>query len=381
MPTPFDPPLRALIRYLGWYLRAAAALPAGQRGLRLRRAAFLLVFPLFLAVQLVHWIFLLLDELLFPQYRRQPVRQPVFILGVPRSGTTFLHRQLASDAALGTPTTWEVVFAPSICQRRLIHLLSALDRRLGGPVARLLGRALMHGQGSFASIHSVELAAAEEDYLALLPLGACFLLLMAFPTERALLRLGAFRDMPQAQREALLDSYHALLQRHCYCHPGRRLLSKNAAFAEWPQALLSRYPDACFILCVRPPEAALASQLASLESARFLFALDSDGTQTRYTFTHLFARFFANLREFQRSCPPPQLAVVAQPRLRRHTAQVVQQLSAQLGLQPALPEPGAGGSDGLPAHRYPQLPLPLRSSCLLEEMRSDYRDLLAAATA
>lgn len=43
------------------------------------------------------WTFLwYLDELLYPEYRKVQVK-PVFIIGQPRSGTTFLHRTLADD--------------------------------------------------------------------------------------------------------------------------------------------------------------------------------------------------------------------------------------------------------------------------------------------
>ncbi|MGH3562828.1 MAG: hypothetical protein ACRDTN_13790, partial [Mycobacterium sp.] len=33
-----------------------------------------------------------LDELVYPRYRKQALDRPVFIVGNPRSGTTFLHR-------------------------------------------------------------------------------------------------------------------------------------------------------------------------------------------------------------------------------------------------------------------------------------------------
>ena len=37
-----------------------------------------------------------IDEILYPKYQQQKIR-PVFIIGQPRSGTTFLHRTLAND--------------------------------------------------------------------------------------------------------------------------------------------------------------------------------------------------------------------------------------------------------------------------------------------
>jgi hypothetical protein len=42
-----------------------------------------------------------LDRIAFPGYRQQPIDRPIFIVGNPRSGTTFLHRLLlgAGDTA------------------------------------------------------------------------------------------------------------------------------------------------------------------------------------------------------------------------------------------------------------------------------------------
>ena len=40
---------------------------------------------------------------------RQPIERPVFITGLPRSGTTFLHRMLLEDPANRAPLVWETI--------------------------------------------------------------------------------------------------------------------------------------------------------------------------------------------------------------------------------------------------------------------------------
>ncbi|HZY60423.1 MAG TPA: sulfotransferase [Candidatus Binataceae bacterium] len=40
----------------------------------------------------------------------EPVRQPIFILGLPRSGTTFLHNLMAQDPANLVPRCWETIY-------------------------------------------------------------------------------------------------------------------------------------------------------------------------------------------------------------------------------------------------------------------------------
>jgi hypothetical protein len=47
-----------------------------------------------------------------PDMSTTPIRQPVFITGLPRSGTTFLHRLMLTDPVNRAPTVWETI-APS----------------------------------------------------------------------------------------------------------------------------------------------------------------------------------------------------------------------------------------------------------------------------
>ena len=49
------------------------------------------------------------DRELYPAVARQEIRQPLFIVGLPRSGTTLLHMLLAADPEHRAPLTWEVM--------------------------------------------------------------------------------------------------------------------------------------------------------------------------------------------------------------------------------------------------------------------------------
>ena len=42
--------------------------------------------------QVISAITLGLDYVFYPSHRKQPIDRPIFIIGNPRSGTTFLHR-------------------------------------------------------------------------------------------------------------------------------------------------------------------------------------------------------------------------------------------------------------------------------------------------
>ena len=341
--------------------------------LRPRRLLFLLLFPFFLLLQLVHWLALALDELLYPDYRRQRVAAPVFITGIPRSGTTYLHRLLAAGGAFTTVRTWEAVLAPAICQRRLLRALARLDRRLGAPLHRALDGVIARSSGDFASVHAVSLQDAEEDYLCLLPAAGCFLLLMAFPFDRELEQLGNLAELPPRRRRALLAFYHRIIQRHCYSDPGKRFLSKNAAFASWPAYLAERYPDASFLLCVRRPSTALASQLSALAPARRLFGTDPGGEHTTVRFRRLYAAFLASLAAFA-AARPDRVRVIEQGDLRQAPAAVSQGLARWL----AIPPPPLPLADPAGAHRYQAAAFGLAPDAVDEELGAPYSALLAS---
>lgn len=297
------------------------------------RLLVLAVFPAFLALQLIHGVCLLLDHLLFPAFRRVELRRPVFVLGVPRSGTTFLHRELARDTEFTAPRTWEVVLAPALCQRYLLAGLARVDGALNRPCGRALAWLVSRAAGGLDPVHAIGLSAAEEDYLALLPAGGCFFLHMLFPHARPFLDLAALERLPAARRRRLLDHYHGLMQRQVYFHGHRQLLSKNAAFAGWTRELCARYPDACIILCIREPGTALKSQLTSLASARRLFATYPGDEDLQRTFLRLFDDWWRTLDSCSRALDPVPL-VVEQEWLRGHTGAVVNLVYQQLEREP-----------------------------------------------
>src|ERR1700758_408991 len=48
------------------------------------------------------------DRQLYPDITRQEIREPLFIVGLPRSGTSVLHRLLSADPEHRSPLMWEV---------------------------------------------------------------------------------------------------------------------------------------------------------------------------------------------------------------------------------------------------------------------------------
>ena len=291
----------------------------------------LALLPLFAAY---HWLGLLLDEILFRGYRRVPVRAPLFVLGVPRSGTTALHHALASDTRLTTWRTWECLFATSVTWRWCWHGMGRLDRLLGGPGRRGLQRLEALLLGRIRSVHAIALDSPEEDYLALMPALGCFVLIVLGPDAAALWRLGRFdRDLPAAQRAGLMRMYHRAVQRHLYFHGSdRQFLAKNASFTPAVASLLETFPDARILACVRAPDGALASQLNALDPT--LRALHGDYRRTvlreRFiaTFDYHYRHLFAVLARQPRGCA----VLIPSRALDRDLASTITHALRELGL-------------------------------------------------
>ena len=68
-----------------------------------------------------------------PAVERQEITAPVFIVGLPRTGTTHLHGMISQDPANRAPFTWEVMYpaAPVATQRDIDRARTQTDARLG----------------------------------------------------------------------------------------------------------------------------------------------------------------------------------------------------------------------------------------------------------
>lgn len=307
----------------------------GGKGLSWRRALVMMAFlPVFGLLQGLHWLGFLFDEIFFRGYRKVSVSQPLLVLGPPRSGTTLLHRVLAQDPQFTTFTTWECLFAPSVTQRRFWLALGGLDRLAGRPLGRLLGwleRRVMRG---LDAIHATRLDAPEEDYLILLPLMACFILVLPFPFAEPLWRMGFFdRAMGAKEKERLLDYYRCCWQRHLYVHgPDKRLLSKNASFGPWVGSLLTAFPDARILCCMRDPLETVPSQLSSIRSGIQLF--DSSGGRAALPkrMIEVLVFHYENLLQVLESLPPHRRLFLPMENLRSNLGREIGAAYGQLGI-------------------------------------------------
>jgi hypothetical protein len=311
------------------------AIDAGSAWPGVRRRLVMLGFLPFLALVIaIHWVGFLLDEIFFRGYRRVEIREPLFVLGVPRSGTTNLHRALARDTQFTTFSTWESLFALSVSARKFWLGLARLDRRWGGHLARLLGWIEKHGFAAMDEVHPMTLQAPEEDYFSLLPILSCFILVLPFPFSQHLWHIGQFdRSISAKERQAILAFYHRCLQKHLYVHgPDKRLLSKNAAFAPLAGGLRDHFPDARLLICLREPERTLPSQLSSIGSGLAFFGTPPRSPWVRDRSMEQLRFQYLNLASQLGQRPPERCAWLGMQALREDLRNALTAVYHQLGL-------------------------------------------------
>jgi hypothetical protein len=224
--------------------------------LTLRRIGILLLlFPLFIVFKLLQVIGFAIDDLLYKDYQTQELSQPVFIIGNPRSGTTFLHRLLAKDDLnFSTIRMWEIFFAPSVFQRKLVWAIQAVDQKFGGAVQRWIMR---QEQKTWFNnhMHKVSLWEAEEDESLLLAIWESIFTSVFFPHPDLVRKYAMFdKGVPLRERRRIMRFYRACLRKHLYAHNSRKkFLSKNPAFSAKVASLYEFFPNAKIIYLVRNP--------------------------------------------------------------------------------------------------------------------------------
>ena len=328
--------------------------------LRVRgRLLVLIVTPLFVAVQLVTWLFVLIDEIFFAAYRRVDVRSPLFVIGPPRTGTTFLHHVLAEDERTTTFKLWECLFGVTITGKRIVQGIVAIDRVTGHRIGRALGAAGRRLFSAMDDVHPLALDTPEEDFLLLLPTATCFLLVVPYPRAGWLYRYARFdRALSGQERKRHLDWYRRCIQKHLYVYGAdKQFLSKNASFAGWSDSLLDAFPDARLLCTWRDPVEAVPSQLSSLRPAFETFGYRGMDHAFKERLVRLTEFYYRHLDAVRRASPD-RTALITTEALRADLPGTVRDAMRQVGLEvsesldAALEARAARSREHQSAHRY-----------------------------
>jgi len=296
-----------------------------------------MLFRLFVLVPsctVIHALCFGLDYLLFPRLWRQPVREPVFIIGHARSGSTLLHRLLAADGdSFSYFLYWETFF-PSLLQKRVIRALGWADRHLlGGPIKRRLEAWDEKTFGRFRHIHNMSLWNSEEDQ---------FVMRAAFVTQQWALevpmldRIDLFHvdTMPQRKRRRWLRHYRECIKRQLLLNDGDRIhLSKNPLLSGWCQALIDTFPDARIAVVMRDPAQCIPSVLKLMESSWHGKGWRREDYEASLrALTDISFETFRHPREVLERNPDTRQVVVDYRRLTSHPRETVLQVYQAFGM-------------------------------------------------
>ena len=200
-----------------------------------------------------------------PEIGRQQIVRPVFIVGINRTGTTFLHRLLARDRQFWTLRAYEYV-EPVIPDGDYASVAGTPD-----DPRRIKATDVFEASGivdSFAGMHHIALDEPEED----IPILRLSLKTWVFTTryrvpayERWLEENGT-REAYHLHRRTM---QHYNFQRRA-CHPGLQgqWLFKMPTHLMELEALLDAYPDALFIQTHREPVEFMGSWCSLVERVR-----------------------------------------------------------------------------------------------------------------
>src|SRR5215471_10020581 len=201
------------------------------------------------------------DRQLYPDITRQEIGEPLFVLGLPRSGTSVLHRLLAADPEHRSPLMWEVR-SPSPPthddEKRRIQRATQSCNFFNWLAP------------TFRYVHAVGAEIPQECVSLMTPtfLSDQFDAMYYVPSYRAWFFRQDLRPAYQYHRRFL---QHLQLRR-----AARRWMLKAPTHMFAMPALLSVYPDALFVQTHRTPVDAVASvsSLVTILRSAFSDAVD-----------------------------------------------------------------------------------------------------------
>ena len=292
----------------------------------------------FLSLLCFFWIVVaigrFLDHILYPDFRRQEIRQPIFIVAPPRSGTTFLQRLLAQDRDTFTPVLMYQTIFPSITIQKLIHSVAQASRQKGHLLFDIFSWIERHCFGGWDGMHKMRFTQPEEEagfFVYTFVTEAIYLL---FPFVRALWGAGFADDLPLRQQKKLMKYYRSCLQRHLYLNgPDKVLLSKATQFSGSILCLQREFPDARIINILRNPRESVPSHISVFFTVWQWIdpSIRKSGPESR-EYAELAAAWFLHLEKFAISARPERYYRILYPDLVQNTEISIQSIYRRFNL-------------------------------------------------
>lgn len=294
-------------------------------------------FALKQAHSLINSATLAADHVLAPSFREIPLDRPVFVLGNPRSGTTFLHRFLLNTDRLAAFELWEMLF-PAVTARRLIAPF--VDRLAP------LSPARYHS----AAAHETSLRDVETDdamaFFRFVDGGFLWTYFLAWDDDWGSERARAYFDLdaePEQETKRHFDYMEGCWRRNLHVKKKERIIVKASSYTLRIKTLLKRYPDCKLIYMVRDPVETIPSGMSMLtgvlEQSYDMFHATREEDRKRYlenlyqASCHLFRYFHQVWKAGE--IPERNLCIVRYPKMMSDLEGTMREVVDFLGVEPA----------------------------------------------
>lgn len=195
-----------------------------------------------------------------PEIEQIPIRRPIVIAGLQRSGTTLLQRLIAADPRARSLASWEALApAPLPGEGRTGSDKRRRDAWLAENGARTI-------YPEFFAIHPIEADSPEEDVL---------VLDLAFMSQSAEAILSVPTYAAWLERQDNLPAYRYFaraLKALLWQRPGGFWVLKTPHHMEYMKELLATFPDAVVVQTHRDPTTTTASFCSMVAHGRAIFS-------------------------------------------------------------------------------------------------------------
>jgi hypothetical protein len=230
-----------------------------------------------------------------PGIAAEEVRRPLFIAGLPRTGTTLLHSLLALDPASRLPLTWETMY-PSPPPEAATY---GTDRRIG-----LVDRQMRWFHRMLKDFDRIHPVGAQLPIECLVITSHAFLSYQFETTHRLPSYLAWLEGQDLRPAYEVHRRFLQHLQWRC---PGERWVLKAPAHLFDFDALFAAYPDAQIVMTHRDPLAMTASNASLTATLRCAFSDEVDPVEVGPESSRRWAEAIGRaLRARDRGCAPPE---------------------------------------------------------------------------
>jgi hypothetical protein len=182
------------------------------------------------------------DRKRFPEIAKQEIVRPVFIIGLPRTGTTILHDILAQDPANRAPMTWEVTFPSPPPETATFETDPRID------TCEAMFPDIDARQPGFKAIHPMGARLSQE----------CIVMwgeAMCTPLFHNQFNVPSYQDWvdQDADFRPVYDFHRKQLQHLQSRHAGERWVLKTGGHMWALDKMLATYPDARIVFTHRDP--------------------------------------------------------------------------------------------------------------------------------